>query len=69
MIDSTHGMKLILDRLVPDGPVVIGIDDTIERRWGQKIAARAIYRDPVRSSKEQFVKTSGLRCRVIAFGR
>ena len=54
-------LRLILDRLVPDGPVVIGIDDTIERRWGPKIAARGIYRDPVRSSKEQFVKTSGLR--------
>jgi hypothetical protein len=33
---------------LPGGPVVIGIDDTIERRWGRKIAARGIYRDPVR---------------------
>ncbi len=31
------------------------------RRWGQKISARGIYRDPVRSSKGHFVKTSGLR--------
>ena len=54
-------LRLILDRLIPDGPVVIGIDDTIERRWGPKFAARAIYRNPVRSSKEHFVKTSGLR--------
>ena len=44
-----------------DAAVVIGIDDTIERRWGQKISARGIYRDPVRSSKGHFVKTSGLR--------
>lgn len=51
----------ILDRLLPSGPVVIGIDDTIERRWGAKIKARGIYRDPVRSSKGHFVKTSGLR--------
>jgi hypothetical protein len=29
---------------------VVGIDDTIERRWGAKIKARGIYRDPVRSS-------------------
>lgn len=43
------------------GPVVVGIDETIERRRGHKIAARGIYRDPVRSSKEFFVKTSGLR--------
>jgi hypothetical protein len=54
-------LMLILDRLLPTGPVVIGIDDTIERRWGGKIRARGIYRDPVRSSKGHFVKTSGLR--------
>jgi hypothetical protein len=46
---------------VPDGPVVIGIDETIERRWGPKITARGIYRDPVRSSHGHFVKASGLR--------
>ncbi len=51
----------ILDQLLPAGPVVIGIDDTIERRWGPKINARGIYRDPVRSSNGHFVKTSGLR--------
>ncbi|WP_201159456.1 transposase [Rhodoplanes elegans] len=47
--------------LSPGAPVVIGLDDTIERRWGPKITARGIYRDPVRSSKGHFVKTSGLR--------
>ncbi len=52
---------MIIDRLVPDGPVVIGMDDTIERRWGRKITARGIYRDPVRSSRGHFVKASGLR--------
>ena len=41
--------------------MVIGIDETIERRWGARIAARGIYRDPVRSSKGHFVKASGLR--------
>jgi hypothetical protein len=51
----------VLDTLLPAGPVVIGIDDTIERRWGARIKARGIYRDPVRSSKGHFVKTSGLR--------
>ena len=51
----------IIERLLPNGDVVIGIDDTIERRWGARIKARGIYRDPVRSSKGQFVKTSGLR--------
>jgi hypothetical protein len=51
----------LLDALLPTGEVVIGIDDTIERRWGPNIAARGIYRDPVRSSRGSFVKTSGLR--------
>jgi len=51
----------VLDRFLPAGPVVIGIDDTIERRRGPRIKARGIYRDPVRSSKGHFVKTSGLR--------
>jgi hypothetical protein len=51
----------MLEPLLPNGPVVIGIDDTIERRWGARIKARGVYRDPVRSSKGHFVKTSGLR--------
>jgi hypothetical protein len=55
-------LRLLLDVFVAsDAPVVLGIDETIERRWGAKIAARGIYRDAVRSSKEFFVKTSGLR--------
>jgi hypothetical protein len=40
---------------------VLGIDDTIERRRGKRIAAKGIYRDPVRSSHGHFVKASGLR--------
>jgi hypothetical protein len=51
---------LVASFLSADATVVIGIDDTIERRWGHKINARGIYRDPVRSSKGHFVKTSGL---------
>ncbi len=52
---------LLIDRFAATGPVVIGLDDTIERRWGAKIKARGIYRDPVRSSHGHFVKASGLR--------
>ena len=51
----------LLATWVPAGPVVMGLDDTLERRWGERIAARRIDRDPVRSSKGHFVKTSGLR--------
>ena len=55
-------LLLLVKAFVPAGaPVVIGLDDTIERRWGPKISARGIYRDPVRSSKGHFVKASGLR--------
>jgi hypothetical protein len=46
---------------VPAGPVVLGLDDTIERRRGAHIRAKGIYRDPVRSSQSHFVKASGLR--------
>jgi hypothetical protein len=52
---------MIVRKLLPSGPLVIGLDDTIERRWGHKISARGVYRDPVRSSYGHFVKTSGLR--------
>ena len=44
-----------------DGPLVFGIDETLERRRGAKIRARGIYRDAVRSSRHQLVKSSGLR--------
>src|SRR6516225_5496229 len=54
-------LMLISSFLPGTAPVVIGLDDTIERRWGPKISARGIYRDPVRSSKGHFVKASGLR--------
>ena len=43
------------------GPVVLGLDDTIERRRGKRITAKGIYRDPVRSFGSHFVEASGLR--------
>ena len=55
-------LRLLVRAFVAAGePVIVGLDDTIERRRGAKIAAKGIYRDPVRSSKGHFVKTSGLR--------
>ena len=53
--------RLLLAAFVPRGPVVLGLDDTIERRRGARIAGKGIYRDPVRSSHGHFVKASGLR--------
>ena len=54
-------LGLLLDAFVPRGPVILGLDDTIERRRGKRIGAKGIYRDPVRSSRGHFVKASGLR--------
>src|SRR3982751_704847 len=54
-------LRMLLATFAPSGPLVIGLDDTIKRRWGLKIRARGIYRDPVRSSDSHFVKASGLR--------
>jgi hypothetical protein len=50
----------LLAALSPSGKMVVGIDDTIERRWGGKIKTRGIYRDAARSSHGRFIKTSGL---------
>jgi hypothetical protein len=54
-------LGLLVRTFVPNGPLVIGVDETLERRWGKKISAKGIYRDPVRSTQERFVKASGLR--------
>jgi hypothetical protein len=54
-------LRLLVEAFVPQGPLVFGIDETLERRWGKKTSAKGIYRDPVRSSYENFVKASGLR--------
>ena len=54
-------LSLLVSAFAPTGAIVMGLDDTIERRRGDKIAAKGIYRDPVRSSHSHFVKASGLR--------
>ena len=51
----------LIDAFIPEGPLLMALDDTIERRRGAKISAKGIYRDPVRSSHSHFVKASGLR--------
>lgn len=54
-------LGMLIQTFAPIGTVVLGIDETIERRRGAKIKAKGIYRDPVRSSRSHFVKASGLR--------
>ncbi len=52
---------LLVAAFVPTGPLVVGIDETVERRTGAKIDAKGVYRDAVRSSHSHFVKATGLR--------
>ena len=54
-------LGLLISAFAMCGPVIMGLDDTIERRRGAQIKAKGIYRDPVRSSHSHFVKASGLR--------
>jgi hypothetical protein len=54
-------LGLLGTAFAPTGALVLGWDDHIERRRGERITAKGIYRDPVRSSHSHFVKASGLR--------
>ena len=54
-------LRLLVAVFIFRGVVVLGLDDTIERRRGEQITAKGIYRDPVRSSHAHMVKASGLR--------
>ncbi len=54
-------LSLLARTFAPSGTIVLGGDETIERRRGDQIKAKGIYRDPVRSSHSHFVKASGLR--------
>jgi predicted hydrolase (HD superfamily) len=55
-------LGLLVEAFVAEGdPLVVGIDETLERRYGKKISAKGVYRDPVRSTHENFVKSTGLR--------
>jgi hypothetical protein len=45
----------------PLGPVVVGVDHTLERRRGPKVRPASHYYDPVRSSRGRKVTTRGLR--------
>lgn len=58
---SRRLLLALIDAFVQEGPLIMALDDTIERRRGAKIAARGIYRDPVNSTGNNLVKTSGLR--------
>jgi hypothetical protein len=54
-------VRLLVSAWAPSGPLLFGLDETLERRQGRKIAARGIYRDAARSSKEYLTKAGGRR--------
>jgi len=54
-------LRLLIKAFDLKDEIVIGFDDTVERRRGKQIKAKGIYRDATRSSRSFFVKTSGLR--------
>jgi hypothetical protein len=62
---SLNGSRILLtliDAVLPlNSPLVIVVDETIERRKGNKIKAKGCYRDPVRSSHKKVVKCFGLK--------
>lgn len=59
------GAQILLGLLVamvpPAVPLVIAVDETLERRKGERIAAKGMYRDAVRSSRSKVVTCLGLQ--------
>jgi hypothetical protein len=60
-----QGSKILLGILVPllpaTWPLIVGTDETLERRRDRKIAAKGCYRDAVRSTAKQVVTCFGLK--------
>jgi len=54
-------LRMLLKTFDTGVPLVFGVDETLERRRGERITAKGMYRDAVRSSHSHFVKASGLR--------
>jgi hypothetical protein len=54
-------LGLLVATFAADGPLGLGIAETIERRRGAKSAAAGLDRDPVRSSRRPCVKVNGWR--------
>jgi hypothetical protein len=64
--DSLAVSQLLLGLLVTTfvglgGTVVLGADETLERRGGKRIASKGLFRDAVHSSKKRVVHSYGLR--------
>jgi DDE superfamily endonuclease len=63
---ARHGSRILLGMLItlvvpPGATIVLGADDTVERRAGRKINAKGCYRDAVRSTKKHVIRCFGLK--------
>jgi hypothetical protein len=55
-------LGLLVAAFVPVGwPVIVAADETLERRQGDKIKAKSVFRDAARSSQKHKVTSYGLR--------
>ncbi len=65
MWSTLHASQILLGLIVATLPVgstiVLGADDTVERRTGRKIKALGCYRDGVRSTRKHVVRCFGLK--------
>lgn len=59
---SRHLLRLLVRTFETcGGTLTFVIDETLERRWGRRIKRRGHYHDPLASSKQRSVASSGLR--------
>ena len=53
--------QLLWTFLPPGAPLLIAVDDTLERRKSRKLPYRGLFRDPIRSTSEQVQFAWGIR--------
>ena len=58
--------RFLLDRLVPDGPVALVGDDTVDGHRGKRVYGKARHRDPVRSTHAYTARRYGHKWVVLA---
>lgn len=54
-------LGLLIKTLPRSWPILIAVDETLERRRGKKIKAKGVYRDAVRSSQSKVITSFGLK--------
>lgn len=54
-------LGLLIGILPSSWPILIAVDETLERRKGKKIKAKGVYRDAVRSSQSKVITSFGLK--------